>query len=54
MKKHLSPEDYKTAASNGIHKKLAYERFYKYGWSAEIYKKGEMTSVEEQFFGGAV
>lgn len=35
MKMHLSPRDYKTAASNGIHKKLAYERFYKYGWSAD-------------------
>src|SRR5690625_2599147 len=35
MKMHLSPDDYKTAASNGIHKKLAYERFYNYGWSAD-------------------
>lgn len=35
MKMHLSPDDYEIAKNNGIHKKLAYERFYKYGWSAE-------------------
>lgn len=35
MKKYLTPEDYKIAESNGIPKKLAYQRFYLEDWSAE-------------------
>jgi hypothetical protein len=32
---YLSPEDFETAAKNGINYHNAYERFYKRGWSKE-------------------
>lgn len=35
MKMHLSPDDYKTAENNGISNRLAYQRFYTLGWTAE-------------------
>ena len=40
MKFYLTEEDYEIAAKNGIHRKLAYDRFYNRGWDAEdaIYK----------------
>jgi hypothetical protein len=32
---YLTPEDYETAAKNGINTGIAYRRFYIYGWSRE-------------------
>lgn len=32
MTDKLSPDDYKIAESNGINKRMAYQRYYDYGW----------------------
>ena len=47
---YITPEDYETAAKNGINKRLLYHRVYVYGWSIErainTKKKGENISSE--------
>lgn len=32
---YLSPEDYEMALANGVHREMAYRRFYKEGWTKE-------------------